>query len=932
MFLKSVELYGFKSFADRTKFEFADGITSLLGPNGCGKSNVVDAIKWVLGTQALSQLRAGKKEDVIFNGTDTRRMMPMCEVILTLNNEENILHIEASEVEIKRRMFRNGENEYFINREKVLLKSVKDLFMDTGVGKSAYSILEQGKIDQILSLKPEERRYIFEEAAGISRFKQQSEEASRKLERTDENLSQVEIIFREQEKLLNSRKNQLDKVLKSRALNARKEELEVDLQLSYVQSLSKLYKVREEELDAMQIEFDSIEADLNEKKSDLSTQQTELEEYKLNRESVNAGIYRTEEQIISLNRESDIYNERYREVHQRTKEAQLRAQQYEDKLKKDRINLEEKEESLNSLRDNVGILKISISKISRDIGQTRSDKECYLQNIEDLNRETDSLAEDRIRITNEISKLANEISDTLEENIKGCGYSTSVRKNAEKKLFDQLKRTVTVLEERLRCLRDIAGVHFEKEVFLKALDDADESLRTELDEIKGLFQEYSGIIPTFLDEFISPQGTLARKAELDKALGNSYAKESENKEKTSQLYSEIERLDKLIILKETELGDLKLQLTQYSTKIESLSIQIAEQRDALKQSEFNFSDASHVIDAEKSKESEAEQQIERVKNRLIELKQLNSQYKSELEQINIKIDAKSLKINKFNDDYQQKFYRKQTLMTDIATARANLLSLNESIQKVYTDFFDDTGKSLREFNDHEITAPVEDLKSELETVKRRIQDLGFINFMAEEEYNEAKKNYDFYKKNLDDLTSAKQDLELVISQIKTKSEELFIDTFNQINEAFSEMFCTLFGGGKAKLSLADEENILQSGIDILAQPPGKKMSYLPSLSGGEKSMTAVALLFATYMVKPSPFCVLDEIDAALDARNIGAFMKVLEKFGDKSQFIIITHNKNTVLGSDSLLGITQQEAGVSKMVCYKLDSSGHKENQDILKG
>ena len=220
MFLKSVELFGFKSFADRTKFEFSDGITSLLGPNGSGKSNVVDSVKWVLGTQALSTIRASKREDVIFNGTDKRKPMPMCEVILTLNNETGILNIDATEVEIKRRAFRNGDNEYYINREKCLLRNIRELFLDTGVGKAAYSILEQGKIDQILLMKPEDRRYIFEEASGISRFKQQSEEAARKLQKTDENMAQVELLFKEAERQYNSRKIQLDKVLKHRELTA----------------------------------------------------------------------------------------------------------------------------------------------------------------------------------------------------------------------------------------------------------------------------------------------------------------------------------------------------------------------------------------------------------------------------------------------------------------------------------------------------------------------------------------------------------------------------------------------------------------------------------------------------------------------------------------------------------------------------------------
>ncbi|MBQ7643775.1 MAG: AAA family ATPase, partial [Spirochaetales bacterium] len=273
------------------------------------------------------------------------------------------------------------------------------------------------------------------------------------------------------------------------------------------------------------------------------------------------------------------------------------------------------------------------------------------------------------------------------------------------------------------------------------------------------------------------------------------------------------------------------------------------------------------------------------------------------------------------------------IINNILSVKENIRAIQENIQKIYTDFFDNTQKSLKEFNDHEITASDEELKAELDSVKKRIEGLGFINYMAEEEFNEAKKNYDFYSKNLEDLTKAKNDLEEVIAEIRRRSEEMFLETYGQISVNFQEMFTTLFGGGKAELVLTDEENILESGIDIKAQPPGKKMLQLGLLSGGERSMTAVALLFATYMVKPSPFCILDEIDAALDARNVGAFMRVLDKFEDKSQFIIITHNKGTVMGSDCLLGVTQQEPGVSKMIGYRLeDIEDIAKEHDTLKG
>lgn len=934
MFLKSIELYGFKSFADRTRFEFPSGVTSLLGPNGSGKSNVVDAIKWVLGTGALSALRAGKKEDVIFNGTETRHPMPMCEVILTLNNEEGRLNISASEVELKRRMFRTGENEYYINREKVLLKNVKDLFLDTGVGKSAYSILEQGKIDGILSLKPEDRRYLFEEAAGISRFKQQSEDAAKKLEKTDANLAQVEVIYREQEKTLNSRRSQLDKVLKSRELTARKETLEIDLQLSYVQALNKLYGVREEELKEKEADFNEIEDFLSEKRTGLYEQREELEGLRAERENLNSSISRTDEQIHSLRREEELQRERYTELHQRSKDAAFKAEQSREKLKNSRQNIEDKKNLREALKDNVETLKVSIDKLIAEIEDEKRLQEKYKTEIETIKERNNALYRDRAQITEKISALANSIADKLQQDIKGSSYSKALRSNAEKNFFNELKKTETVLRERVSLLKKIAGVDFEKDVFLNAIEEAEESLQAELYELKGLFQEYNGTIPDFLDDFTDPEGFLSRRTGLDAALRKSYTEEEENNEKIKNFEAEIERLSRSLILKESDLNDLKLELREHSTKIESLSNQITDLEELLRQMTLESEDAEESAKIEKQRESDVLEAIENLKKREEDLHSEIEEKRNSLAELELKIDTKSGEISRENSVFQEKFEKKQRLMTELATSRANLQALDDNIQKVYRDFFDETGKSLKEFDKEEITVPVDDLKAELETVKKKIQDLGYINYMAEDEYNEAKKNFDFYQKNLDDLTTAKNDLTFIIEEIKTRSEEMFIATFNQINESFEEMFKTLFGGGRARLILTDEEDVLHSGIEIEAEPPGKKMTYLPSLSGGEKSMTAVALLFATYKVKPSPFCVLDEIDAALDAKNIGSFMKVLEKFENESQFIIITHNKGTALGSDTLLGVTQEEAGVSKAIGYKIDGVEKEslKGADTLKG
>lgn len=933
MFLKSVELYGFKSFADRTKFEFSDGITSLLGPNGSGKSNVVDSIKWVLGTQASSAIRAAKREDVIFNGTDFRKPMPMCEVILTLNNEEHQLNIDATEVEIKRRLFRNGDNEYYINRNRVLLRNVKELFMDTGVGKASYSILEQGKIDQILSLKPEDRRYIFEEASGISRFKQQSDEAAKKLQKTDENMAQVELLLKEAEKVYNSRKGQLDKVLKHRELSARKETLEVELQLSYLQSLSKLKDFRQEQQTKLEDEAAAIDAVMDSVREGLDRQQSELEALRQKRDGISAEVHRNEERINSINTEIDLYNDRFNEVSQRTKDAKAKAQQVQDRIDNDRRRLDEKQASLDSTIENIRLTDQSIEKATEDIEKLKADRIRHQLDIDDLNHSIEGLSQERVEITKHISDLANDIADRLEENIKGSGYSSAVRAKAEKALFEELSKARKKLGERMDFLRGLSSVDFDSKVFLQAIDDVDETLMEELDEIKGLFQEYSGTIPTFLDEFVSPQGTLAKKVELDNRLEASYEKETDFRNRIQSLGDEIERLSRMLILKESDLKDLELDRMQFKTQADSLRSSIMELKQSIQQMEFDFSDASHLFEAEQDKVNEVLERIDDAKNRKRDLLDTIERLRSEVDDMNATISERSAQMNAQNSQFQDKFNRRQQLIGEIATGRENIRSLGEQIQKIYTDFFDSTGKSLKEFDDHEITEAVDDLKSELDSVKKRIQDLGYINYMAEDEYNEAKKNYDFYSKNMDDLTKAKDDLEEVILEIKRRSEEMFLDTYKQIAENFQEMYTTLFGGGRAELRLTDDENVLESGIDIFAQPPGKKLLNMQLLSGGERSMTAVALLFATYMVKPSPFCILDEIDAALDARNIGAFLRVLEKFDDKSQFIIITHNKNTVMGSNSLLGVTQQELGVSKMIGYRLeDIKDINKTYDELKG
>lgn len=370
MFLKSLELYGFKSFADRTRLEFADGTTSLLGPNGCGKSNIVDAIKWVLGEQSTKTLRAQKMEDIIFNGTEKRKAMNYAEVALVISNEKGVLPTSHSEVEIKRRLFRSGESEFFINRELARLRDIRELFFDTGVGKSAYSILEQGKIDQILSHKPEDRRYIFEEAAGITRYKLKSLEASRKLERTEENIEQVETLLAEIKRQYESRKTQVNRLERYKKLEEQLSVIEVDVQLATVKSLNLLIKQKEQQLDNAKEELQNNKEAISDLNSQLENQQSTLSEQVEQRINYQNRIETLKEQIIGKEEQVELLLERYHELLEQKADSESRRVQLSGRLDQQSKELDEKKESYIELNRTIEIVKGGIEKWENLIEQT----------------------------------------------------------------------------------------------------------------------------------------------------------------------------------------------------------------------------------------------------------------------------------------------------------------------------------------------------------------------------------------------------------------------------------------------------------------------------------------------------------------------------------------------------------------------------------
>ena len=920
MFLKSLEIYGFKSFADRTKIIFADGITALLGPNGTGKSNIVDSIKWVLGEQSNKSLRAGKREDIIFNGNDFRKPMQMAEVSLVIDNTLKLLSVDGdnspNEIEIKRRLFRNGESEFYINKERVILKNIKQLFMDTGVGKTAYSILEQGKIDQILSNKPEERRYVFEEAAGISRFKSMTNDAEKKMIRTNENIEQVESILSEIKRTYDSRKGQVTKLLNYKELVKEKENVEVLLQLSTVQTYQKLKNEWQDKKEKTTLELETLNEEIEEFKLSLVENETSINDYRQTREKINNSLGRTQEMVKGIENQLKLLDKNYWEAKERISENDNRAQRFKDLMDNQEILVSETKDKIEEFSDQIENLENQIIEIQNNIEENRNKSRELSQKIDFYNQEIRDLQEDQIKLNSLQGELTNEIVLQLESQIDESGYSTKLRKQAEKELIMKLVSFKNSIQERSPEITKMLKIdyssysHLMNEFLADVIDN--------IDEIKGLFQEYSGSIPTFIDEFIKPEGIITRKHELDIKLEKNLSQQRLNDEKIKTLQENIVLINQTIEQSRDMASSKQLELTEKRTEKESLQRNLKELTGNLEQKRFDYQEVLLTIENEEDKMAQTLESINENKSNLEINKNQIEELKLNREEINVKIQEEMDKFSGRTSSMNEMSERKNLLNTQIATQSSNIENLENLIDKQYSDFFENYGKNLREFGEKEIEEDVTALKERLSQLKKRVSDIGYVNQMAEDEFEDIKTRYDFYNKNLNDLNSAKMDLERVIREIKERSEELFLETYNQISENFEKMFTRIFGGGKASLSLEDPENVLTSGIVIQAQPPGKKLTYLPSLSGGERSMTAVALLFATYIVKPSPFCILDEIDAALDTRNIGCFLSVLDDFSEKSQFIIISHNKNTVVGAKTLLGVTQQEKGVSTTIGIKI--------------
>ena len=941
MFLKSLDIFGFKSFADRTHIDFSDGITALLGPNGCGKSNIVDAIKWVLAENKAKNLRATSKEDVIFNGTERRSPLNVAEVTLTMSNETGLLPLEESEIAIKRRLYRNGDNEYFINNKPASGRDILRLFMDTGVGKSAYSVMEQGKIDQILSSKPEDRRYLFEEAAGISKSKVECQEAERQLEIVRNNMKQIEASIVEIKKSYDTLKVQAEKTSKYRNLKEEIFNYDLDITLIKLKNFIQERARHEKELREVELKRNEVRSQIDEINNSI-TENTdkvkEMQEMLYSKQTEAFGLQKEKngklELIKKFNEDASKIKLKITQLEATLKSVQDRIDDLNQEIDENKASLHDKQKQLSDISTNIENFKENIELSSNQITENSKNIQNIKQKIQDLTEKDHTLQQNLTQITEDIVTL-------LDSKMNEQGFSENALKTARENLEMTVSKLKIFTEGRKNIFSDFINAsssnleQWQKK--LKEAVDAFSEANALTVSLEKSLNDFINSSPSFISDFLSPEGIMTKKRKIDSEIQDNKNEISSNSSKIEELNSENSILSTKIEEFKDTLDKLKLNKVRMQEQISSSEKQVLILQRNLSTEQNSLRGTEDQLYEENKAHEALQEQIIDLQSELAEIEHKGQKLVEEMNSLDEKIQESNSRVSGKKDTLIRKQNEQKKYQEQFEKLSLSLAASETEIKNIKQNFQEQNSRDLMEFEEHmyKITTPIADLREKLAAAKTEFKNLGQVNLMAVEEFAEQKERYEKQKANYDDTQKSLENLIRVSEEIKAKSSEMFIETYNKIKKNFHNMFRRLFNGGRAELKLQDPQNVLTSGIDILAQPPGKKLESIGLLSGGEKTMTAVALLFATYQVRPSPFCLLDEIDAALDDKNVSSFVTALESFSKVSQYIVITHNKKTVLGAKTMLGITMEESGVSKIVQFRLDkdikiSSITDENSEIF--
>ncbi|WP_243289904.1 chromosome segregation protein SMC [Bacillus sp. FJAT-47783] len=1181
MFLKRLDIVGFKSFADRVAVDFSGGVTAVVGPNGSGKSNITDAIRWVLGEQSAKSLRGAKMEDIIFAGSDTRKSVNMAEVTLTLDNEDHFLPIDYQEVSVTRRVFRSGESEFFINKQACRLKDIVDLFMDSGLGKEAFSIISQGKVEEILSSKAEDRRSIFEEAAGVLKYKTRKKKAEGKLLETEENLNRVEDILHELESQVEPLKIQASIAKEYLEQKEELEQIEVALIVHEIEELYEKWEKQSKMVEELKERELTVTTSVQKKEASIEQLRDQITALDESINDLQQVLLLASEELEKLEGRKEVLKERKKNAtynqsqlesmikhisstleelsHQYEKHVN-QLEKYEVVVKEVKSSLLEKEQAYLNLNENIEeeieTLKNEYFDLLNEQAQARNEIQ-YIEGqmkqhkmkMERLMTANEKFLEGRRTIEEQKHKLEAKLSfaqKELDEQVVAYreaqkqvelnkaayekkesslyqAYQYLQQTRSRKEMLEAMQEDYTGffqgVREVLKARNEIPGIHgavaelihmarnyetaieialgsalqhvvvndeasarkaiaflkqnkFGRATFLplsvmnrRAISQADRMIVQNhpafigiASELVSFDEQYRPIIENLLGtvivtkdlkgandlakqlrhrlrlvtlegDVVNPGGSMTGGA--TKTKGNSLLSRKGELETIQEKLGEMERKTEAL---ETDVKQLKATIQQQERFAEELREKGAELR--LKEQSFrsewreielkekNINDQLALYDTEKEsflqEESQYKDRIRILNNRLktideaikqldgkiaelVSLKNTQQASKHELQEkiTELKVELASKeeayknekdtveRIRKEKEANEQKLYEAKEDLSILSNEMSNNVSGEEQLEEAAKRKLQDKNKTIEliharreqrmkmqesleteelelkelkrmqkqlidSLKDEEVKVNrldveldnrlhrlreeykltyeaakieyplhicAEEATKKVKLIKRSIDELGTVNIGAIDEYERISERYKFLCEQRNDLTEAKETLFNVISEMDEVMKKRFQSTFTQIRSEFETVFQVLFGGGRADLKLTDPTDLLNTGVDIVAQPPGKKLQNLGLLSGGERALTAIALLFSILKVRPVPFCVLDEVEAALDEANVQRFAKYLRRFSKETQFIVITHRKGTMEEADVLYGVTMQESGVSKLVSVKIEDS-----------
>lgn len=977
MYLKEIKASGFKSFADTIDIELTNGISGIVGPNGSGKSNVVDAVRWVLGEQSVKQLRGeGAMSDVIFTGSKSRRAASFASVTLVFDNSDKYLNIEYDEVQIKRTIYKTGENEYFINNTKTRLKDILELFMDTGASKESFNIISQGDVANILSGKAEDRRVIFEEASGVLKYKKRKDEALRKLSKTHDNMARVDDIISE----LNTNMEPLKKQSEDAKIYLEKKEklenVEIALTVNDIEKYNYEYKYSKEKVSELTLSITKM-------LSENSSEQAKIETIKNNISKLNSELYLKQQELVKVSANAEKLSGEKAMISERSKYNS------EDvKLHDNIISLKEKilkiESQISALNKEIESEK-SNNKV---IGEKLNNTEIKLSEIEKNKENLNSKLNQKLREITAQKHRKEVLMNSLENN-SSLPYSVkNVLNNPKLTGIHGVLGKLLEFEEKYSEALEVSLMSSVSHIVCDNEEDAKEAVRYLKNNNLGraTFLPISVIKPRSIDSesyetikfmngfvdiasnlvkydtkyrniVLSLLGTIIVVDNIDNA--NLISKKLKNRYKVVTMTGEVVNIGGSITggsLKKSSILSERYELENVIKDIDVLDSEIKEIENKINEVDDNYTNLeleknsiiisvnsnseilknkNNVLDDlinEKSTLMAELSNNQNIVNNVVtneEEKILNEYYKEieKRDELNIEINQIHKKIELENEDLinnesslknNNQEYNKAQEELKSHEIKVNRLDVKiDNLLNILTNDYSISYEKAKEKYILEIDS--DEARSIVSTLKREIKSLGDVNVGAIEEYDRVKERYEFLNKQKEDLMNAENVLLEIITEMDDIMKDKFSSTFNKIKEAFNETFRKLFNGGKAELKLTDPSNILETGIDIIALPPGKKLQHISLLSGGEKTLTAIALLFSILKVRPVPFCILDEVEAALDEVNVDNFGKYLKEFKGDTQFIIITHKKKTMEYADVLYGITMQESGVSKLVSVKLE-------------